>query len=253
MYEQTTLSGIASATSSPASVDGASPPASPAGPTTANSGPARRRASRSASPGSSTARRTSGTCGPTTTDCSVPAGPLSQWENRLRQRLATRGSTECSLIWKASVTPAGRSLCRLVPSMRPIAATGSGSSPALWATPSARDWKDTPGMATKRPDGRSRIDQLPRQVAAVLWPTPTAADARRGSGTIRPQDTGIPLPQRVAQVLGPTLGGLSATTGKRVASPALNPEFTRWLMGFPPAWGSSAPTAMPSSRKSRPK
>ena len=39
---------------------------------------------------------------------------------------------------------------------------------ASWCTPSARDWKDTPGMATTgtNPDGseRIRLDQLPRQV-----------------------------------------------------------------------------------------
>jgi hypothetical protein len=39
---------------------------------------------------------------------------------------------------------------------------------APWCSPSARDWKDTPGMATTgtNPDGsqRNRMDQLPRQV-----------------------------------------------------------------------------------------
>lgn len=33
-----------------------------------------------------------------------------------------------------------------------------------WVTPNARDWKDTPGQSKKRPDGTSRLDQLPRQV-----------------------------------------------------------------------------------------
>lgn len=62
-----------------------------------------------------------------------------------------------------------------------------------WATPSARDWKDTPGMATTgtNPDGspRSRLDQLPRQVALVEpppdgWRTPTACspNSLRGQG-----------------------------------------------------------------------
>ena len=36
------------------------------------------------------------------------------------------------------------------------------------------------------------------------WPTPTAVDANRGNGTIRPQDTGIPLPQRAAMAGWPT-------------------------------------------------
>ena len=292
MSAQMTLSVFDSATSSPASAGGASPPDSRDGPTTANSGPARRRVSRSASRENSGDSTTSGTCGPTTFGSSVPDGPLSAWESRLRQRLARIGSTECALIWKESTTPAARSLSRLVPSMRPTAEIDCGSPErALWITASARDWKDSPGMAVTRPDGRSRVDQLPRQVAAALWPTPTAsaadksirtpegarvevargkspdltahvtalwptptrADAARGTGTYRPHDTGIPLPQRVAQVLGLKPTGSADTTAKRGASPTLNPEFVRWLMGFPPEWGSCAPTAMPSSRKSRQK
>ena len=50
-----------------------------------------------------------------------------------------------------------------------------------WSTPSARDWKDTAGMATTgvNPDGseRTRLDQLPRQAALAGWPTPVANDA----------------------------------------------------------------------------
>lgn len=43
---------------------------------------------------------------------------------------------------------------------------------ASWSTPSSRDWKDTPGMATTgiNPDGseRTRLDQLPRQVGLTV-------------------------------------------------------------------------------------
>ena len=42
------------------------------------------------------------------------------------------------------------------------------SSSQNWATPSSRDWKDTPNQSKKRPDGRSRLDQLPRQVFANM-------------------------------------------------------------------------------------
>jgi len=75
-----------------------------------------------------------------------------------------------------------------------------------WTTPSARDWKDTPGMATTatNPDGstRDRMDQLPRQIHGA---------------------TGI---------------SSSVATGKRGA---LEPQFARWLMSFPEIWDSVSP------------
>ena len=89
------------------------------------------------------------------------------------------------------------------------------ASLATWVTPSSRDWKDTPGMATEGQDGRSRLDQLPRQAHLVSGLTPTGSPAETASGG------------------------------------QLNPALSRWLMGLPPAWCDCAVTAMPSSRKSR--
>jgi hypothetical protein len=40
------------------------------------------------------------------------------------------------------------------------------SAVRLWPTPSARDWKDTPGMTALR-NGKPRVDQLPRAVFAA--------------------------------------------------------------------------------------
>jgi hypothetical protein len=57
-----------------------------------------------------------------------------------------------------------------------------------WATPSARDWKDSPGMATVAKDGkRKRTDQLARQVFAEkkeTFPTPMASEAGKSEHTL---------------------------------------------------------------------
>ena len=93
-------------------------------------------------------------------------------------------------------------------------------TPAGWATASARDWKDTPGMAetATNPDGsvRIRLDQLPRQAALIGPLSPGSTAATTSAGRFR-----------------------------------LNPLFSLWLMGYPPhAWASCAVRAMPSSRTS---
>lgn len=44
-----------------------------------------------------------------------------------------------------------------------------------WTTATTRDHKDTPGMSEVAADGRSRLDQLPRQAYLAGWATPDAA------------------------------------------------------------------------------
>jgi len=87
---------------------------------------------------------------------------------------------------------------------------------ASWATPSARDWKDTPGMSITREAGRLRLDQLPRQAQL-------AASGRA-----------LRLSAAEIKSCGP-----------------LNPAHSRWLMGYPIAWDDCAPMATRSSRSSR--
>ena len=129
-----------------------------------------------------------------------------------------------------------------------------------WATPTGRDHKDggstldntpvngllgrqvhgyptpcaTDGSKAPQRYGRGNLT-LPGIVRG--WASPTAQDGERGSAPPRPQDSGVPLSQQVAQ------------TEKRGA---LAPEFSRWLMGFPAEWGSCVPTATRSCRRLRP-
>ncbi len=91
---------------------------------------------------------------------------------------------------------------------------------AGWTTPAARDWKDTPGMRTTRPDGRSRTDQLPRQAALAVPARLTAS--------------------------GELLTGSSAGME---SGGQLNPGLSRWLMGLPKEWDDCAAMVTPLSRR----
>lgn len=283
MFDQMTLPGIGNATSLPGWVAGPSPPVSPDGQKTGKSGQPLAHASRSRSQAKAPELLMRGTYGPTFSASPVPGGPLSSWENRLRQRLARIGSSECDLTWKASAMSDGVLLSRLVPSTPRTVEIDSGLllEAAYWPTCAARDWKSesaTPEFYAKwsaNPKGKTLPmmlalwstplasdgekggpnqsfgagwQPLPAQAFhAAMWPTATAVDGARGL-TTRPQDTGIPLPQRVGQVLGMAPAGSSATTAKRGV---LNPAFPCWLMGYPLAHLSCGAMAMQLFPKSR--
>ena len=120
-----------------------------------------------------------------------------------------------------------------------------------WATPSSRDWKDTPGMSLtgRNPDGsdRLRLDMLPRQATLANWPTPMAGTpAQKGYNEAGNNDSSRKTVALV--VYGPTVIGSTAETEK---PGQLNPAHSRWLMGYPPEWDACAATAMQSFPKRR--
>ena len=129
MSSRTTLRVIPSATSSQASEDGPTLLDWLAGQTTDRCGPEAAHASPSALQARGQGSQTNGTSGQSSIALFVPDGPLSSWESKLRQRLASAGSMERSVTWKVTATPAGRLLCQRVPRMRPIDVTGFGSLP----------------------------------------------------------------------------------------------------------------------------
>ena len=226
MSRQLTFWDIPSVISLPESGSGAMPCAVPDGPLPALSGREAALASLSARQAKERGLLTSGTFGPRSTISSASADLQSCLASRLQAVTALHGSTLYKLTWKRRVTPAGRWIPALRASVRrtsgkdcigwptPKAAEagpdfaihtrkGSGGMSLQTAvqlagrvTPSARDWKDTPGMATERQDGRTRLDQLPRQATLAGWKTPAATDDKRG-GSITTEMTGGSLAQQV--------------------------------------------------------
>lgn len=235
----------------------------------------------------------------------------------LRMSLASVLSerTRFSNHWKEAATPAGRSWWVLTTSERPIEESGSSSSPGWptsttedaehsgrrkpgkgstltvartdWPTAGARDYKDSQDMAIVGPDGRDRLDQLPR--LATHWPTPRTITGGKESAARKKElgrkDSGGGDLQAAVEDWPTPLAGLASSGqrsrgGKRkdeqlfggpcmsfprdptttqagrecfafvqtLPRRRLNPAFVEWLMGFPENWLDA--TGAPSSEVS---
>jgi hypothetical protein len=245
-----------SRTSSPESEAGRSRSDSQAGPPTSPCGPGAAPASPSAQRESTEASATTATSGPNSSDLSGSADLQSFLESRLRALTASSGSTLFSLTWKERATPSGRRICALRASVRHTGDSDCSSWP--WATPAARE----PGGTAEQHLERKRrsnargslmgvsVTSLAHQAQLAPWPTPRASDENNNnssheSNLKRCMQGRATTPEMARGLLS---SGSSAKTANRGQ---LNPDFSRWLMGFPTEWDDCAPTATRSSRKSR--
>ena len=97
----------------------------------------------------------------------------------------------------------------------------------------------------KRPDGSKATVSLPQVASFAGWTTPAASDPDRGGTGITDGMSGSSLPQ-LAQMTGPMRLKASGAilTGSSAGMPSggqLNPDHSRWLMGYLSAWAFSHP------------
>ena len=271
MFDLTTSPDSSSATSSPASGDGVLASVLRAGRTIDASGRVAAPVSRSRPPAPKLGAPIPAIFGQRGVSSSRSAALTSSLVSRLKARLDTAGSTVFVMTWKEKATPSGRLVFLLRASARSTSGRGCGSWPtpdtaqggpasseliarrsavgkkttvrlaavASWATPTSRDHKD--GAYTPNVPGR--------QVWSV-WQSPTSGDAKSRTYQYDQKDKTKPRLSNEGQVSGAPQIGFPAPTER---SGQLNPAHSRWLMGYPPEWDACAVTAMPSSRKSRPK
>lgn len=200
---QPMLPGMDSDTFSQESADGLKPCGSLDGHQAEASGLAPALVSPTRRRGSRRATKTNGICGQPSPASSESVALTQSLVNKCQELLGTGGLIEYTQTWKEKVTPSGIAYWEHTASKPRI----SDSDCTGWATPAARDYRSE-----------------------------SATDEFNAERDAHPR--GKPLSY---QVLGVVIESPIAETESNDGC-QLNPSFSRWLMGFPPAWCDCAGT-----------